>query len=165
MITPGSHTGLIAFGALYIMARAFANGGSSLTGIEAVSNAVSALRPPEGATPAAAGHPGVPGRGADRRHLLAGHATHVTPFTRGFPTLLAQEAGLVFGHGATGHLMFFVLQAGTAAILFTGGNTSFTGFPFLASFVPRTPSCRAGSPCAASGWCSPTASSCSPYCR
>jgi len=44
----GSHSGLIAFGALYIMARAFANGGSSLTGIEAVSNAVSALRPPEG---------------------------------------------------------------------------------------------------------------------
>jgi hypothetical protein len=28
-----------------------------------------------------------------------------------------------------------VLQAATAAILFTGGNTSFTGFPFLASFV------------------------------
>ena len=44
----GSHSGLITFGALYIMARAFANGGSSLTGIEAVSNAVSALRPPEG---------------------------------------------------------------------------------------------------------------------
>ena len=31
--------------------------------------------------------------------------------------------------------MFFALQAATAAILFTGGNTSFTGFPFLASFV------------------------------
>jgi nitrate/nitrite-specific signal transduction histidine kinase len=30
------------------MAKAFANGGSSLTGIEAVSNAVSALHPPEG---------------------------------------------------------------------------------------------------------------------
>jgi amino acid transporter len=44
----GSHSGLITFGALYIMAQAFANGGSSLTGIEAVSNAVSALRPPEG---------------------------------------------------------------------------------------------------------------------
>ena len=44
----GSHSGLIAFGAIYIMAKAFANGGSSLTGIEAVSNAVSALRPPEG---------------------------------------------------------------------------------------------------------------------
>jgi hypothetical protein len=47
-VSIGSHSGLIAFGALYIMARAFANGGSSLTGIEAVSNAVSALRPPEG---------------------------------------------------------------------------------------------------------------------
>jgi Ca2+/Na+ antiporter len=32
-------------------------------------------------------------------------------------------------------VMFFALQAATAAILFTGGNTSFTGFPFLASFV------------------------------
>ena len=31
--------------------------------------------------------------------------------------------------------MFFLVQAGTAAILFTGGNTSFSGFPFLASFV------------------------------
>ena len=47
----GSHSGLIAIGAVYIMAKAFANGGSSLTGIEAVSNAVSALRPPEGGTP------------------------------------------------------------------------------------------------------------------
>src|SRR5438034_11124552 len=31
--------------------------------------------------------------------------------------------------------MFFLVQAGTAAILFTGGNTSFSGFPFLTSFV------------------------------
>jgi hypothetical protein len=31
--------------------------------------------------------------------------------------------------------MFYVVQAATAAILFTGGNTSFSGFPFLASFV------------------------------
>src|SRR6202012_2770176 len=47
-VSLGSHAGLITFGAIYIMARAFANGGSSLTGIEAVSNAVSALHPPEG---------------------------------------------------------------------------------------------------------------------
>ncbi len=136
MIVPGSHTGLIALAAIYILAKAFANGGSSLTGIEAVSNAVSALRPPEG---------------RNARHLLAiqgslvavliggiswlAHATHATPYTTGFPTVLAQEATLVFGGTTAGHLMFFVLQAGTAAILFTGGNTSFTGFPFLASFV------------------------------
>ena len=39
---------LIASAAILTLARAFANGGSSLTGIEAISNAVSTLRPPEG---------------------------------------------------------------------------------------------------------------------
>src|SRR6201996_7872130 len=39
---------LISFALVLTLLRAFANGGSSLTGIEAVSNAVSALRPPEG---------------------------------------------------------------------------------------------------------------------
>jgi amino acid transporter len=136
MIAAGSHSGLMTFTAIYIMARAFANGGSSLTGIEAVSNAVSALRPPEG---------------RNARHLLAiqgslvafliagiswlAHATHATPYVAGFPTVLAQEASLVFGGTPVGHLAFLALQAGTAAILFTGGNTSFTGFPYLASFV------------------------------
>src|SRR5215472_3268014 len=57
------------------------------------------------------------------------------PYTAGFPTILAQEAAVVFGPTPAGHAMFFALQAATAAILFTGGNTSFTGFPFLASFV------------------------------
>ena len=31
--------------------------------------------------------------------------------------------------------MFVLVQAATALILYTGGNTSFNGFPFLASFV------------------------------
>jgi hypothetical protein len=31
--------------------------------------------------------------------------------------------------------MFWVVQAATALILYTGGNTSFNGFPFLTSFV------------------------------
>jgi amino acid transporter len=132
----GSHSGLIAVGAIYIMAKAFANGGSSLTGIEAVSNAVSALRPPEGRHARQI----LTAQGAIVAFLIAGiswlaHATHAIPYTAGFPTVLAQEAGLVFGHTAAGQVMFYVLQAATAAILFTGGNTSFTGFPFLASFV------------------------------
>jgi amino acid transporter len=132
----GSHSGLIAIGAVYIMAKAFANGGSSLTGIEAVSNAVSALRPPEGRHARQI----LATQGTIVAVLIAGiswlaHITHAIPYTAGFPTVLAQEAGVVFGHTAIGQAMFFVLQAGTAAILFTGGNTSFTGFPFLASFV------------------------------
>ena len=132
----GSHSGLIAFGAIYIMARAFANGGSSLTGIEAVSNAVSALRPPEGRNARQI----LTTQGSVVAFLIAGiswlaHATHAMPYTAGFPTILAQEAMVVFGHTLAGQVMFFALQAATAAILFTGGNTSFTGFPFLASFV------------------------------
>ena len=118
------------------MARAFANGGSSLTGIEAVSNAVSALNPPEGRDARQI----LAWQGSIVVFLIAGiswlaHVTHATPYTAGFPTVLAQEARLVFGPTLAGHVMFFGLQVATAAILFTGGNTSFTGFPFLASFV------------------------------
>src|SRR5580704_6074070 len=42
-----NYSSLISFGLVFVLLRAFANGGSSLTGIEAVSNAVSAFRPPE----------------------------------------------------------------------------------------------------------------------
>jgi amino acid transporter len=129
-------SGLLTFASLYILARAFANGGSSLTGIEAVSNSVSALRPPEGRN---ARHVLVM-QGSIVAFLIAGiswfaHISHVTPYARGYPTVLAQEAKLIFGHTAVGQVLFILVQAGTAAILFTGGNTSFSGFPFLASFV------------------------------
>jgi amino acid transporter len=132
--TPGAS--LLTFASLYILARAFANGGSSLTGIEAVSNSVSALRPPEGRN---ARHVLVM-QGSIVAFLIAGiswfaHSTHATPYTTGYPTVLAQEAKVIFGHTITGQVLFFLVQAGTAAILFTGGNTSFSGFPFLASFV------------------------------
>jgi amino acid transporter len=131
-----AHTGLIVFGAMYILARAFANGGSSLTGIEAVSNAVSALRPPEGRSARQI----LVIQGSMVAFLIAGiswlaHATHAMPYTAGVPTVLAQEARVIFGSSPLGQIMFFTVQAGTAAILFTGGNTSFSGFPFLASFV------------------------------
>ena len=127
---------LLAFGSIYVLARAFANGGSSLTGIEAVSNAVSALRPPEGRNARRI----LVIQGSIVAFLIAGiswlaHVTHATPYTQGYPTVLAQEASLIFGHGALGRVLFYAVQAGTATILFTGGNTSFSGFPFLASFV------------------------------
>ena len=127
---------LLAFGSIFVLARAFANGGSSLTGIEAVSNAVSALRPPEGRNARRI----LVIQGSIVAFLIAGiswlaHVTHATPYTQGYPTVLAQEASLIFGHGALGRVLFYAVQAGTATILFTGGNTSFSGFPFLASFV------------------------------
>jgi hypothetical protein len=49
--------------------------------------------------------------------------------------VISQEAKLVFGTSTFGHVMFIVVQAATALILYTGGNTSFNGFPFLANFV------------------------------
>jgi amino acid transporter len=131
-----AHTDLIVFGAMYILARAFANGGSSLTGIEAVSNAVSALRPPEGRSARQI----LVIQGSMVAFLIAGiswlaHVAHAMPYAAGVPTVLAQEARIIFGSSPLGQILFFTVQAGTAAILFTGGNTSFSGFPFLASFV------------------------------
>ncbi|HEY1320317.1 MAG TPA: amino acid permease [Streptosporangiaceae bacterium] len=46
-IGPGA-SAFTTFALIFALARSFANGGSSLTGIEAVSNAVSAFKPPEG---------------------------------------------------------------------------------------------------------------------
>ena len=126
--------GLITGVMIFTLLRAFANGGASLTGIEAVSDAVGAFRPPEGRNARQV----LMAEGAILGVLVAGiswlaHATHATPYKSGYPTVLAQEANMVFG--STGHFMFFVLQAATMLILYTGGNTSFNGFPFLTSYV------------------------------
>ncbi len=134
-VTP-NHNSLITFGLVFILLRAFANGGSSLTGIEAVSNAVSAFRPPEGINARRV----LVTEGVILGTLVAGvswlaHVTHATPYVSGVPTVISQEAKLVFGTSTFGHVMFIVVQAATALILYTGGNTSFNGFPFLASFV------------------------------
>jgi amino acid transporter len=131
---PGSS--LLTLGVFYVLLRAFANGGSSLTGIEAVSNAVSALRPPEGRNARQI----LVIQGSIVAFLIAGiswlaHASHAVPYQSGYPTVLAQEAKLIFGPTTLGWVLFYTVQAGTALILFTGGNTSFSGFPFLASFV------------------------------
>ena len=134
--TIGSGTaGLITFAMILTLLRAFANGGASLTGIEAVSDAVGAFRPPEGVNARRV----LTAEGVILGFLVAGiswlaHSTLATPRKSGYPTVLAQEAQKVFGSGP-GHIMFFVLQAATALILFTGANTSFNGFPFLASYV------------------------------
>jgi amino acid transporter len=118
----------------YTLLKSFANGGSSLTGIEAVSNAVSAFKPPEGINARRV----LVMEGAILGFLVAGiswlaHSTHAAPYLSGVPTVISQEANMVFGHA--GHFMFYVVQAATALILYTGGNTSFNGFPFLTNFV------------------------------
>ena len=49
--------------------------------------------------------------------------------------MLAQVAKYVYGPGAFAHVLFLLLQGGTMLILVLAANTSFTGFPFLASFA------------------------------
>jgi amino acid transporter len=128
--------GIITFAMILTLLRAFANGGASLTGIEAVSDAVGAFRPPEGINARKV----LVTEGVILGFLVAGiswlaHATLATPRKLGYPTVLAQEAQAVFGSSFLGHALFLLVQAATALILFTGGNTSFNGFPFLASYV------------------------------
>jgi amino acid transporter len=128
--------GLITFALIFTLLKSFANGGASLTGIEAVSDAVGAFRPPESANARRV----LVIEGLILGTLVAGiswmaYLTHATPRKSGYPTLLAQEATIVFGHSFFGHALFILVQAATALILYTGGNTSFNGFPFLASYV------------------------------
>jgi amino acid transporter len=134
---PVHHGGGLIMGAtILIVLRAFANGGSSLTGVEAISNTVNSFRKPESvnARKVLTVMAGILG------FLLAGvawlaHATHAFPYIDGYPSMLSEIAQAVFGHGIIGKTLYFLVQAATALILYTGGNTSFNGFPALASFV------------------------------
>jgi amino acid transporter len=131
---PGS--GLLMGASVLVLMRSFASGGSSLTGVEAISNSVTLFRPPEG--PRArrvyffmATTLGTLVLGTS----LVARWTHAAPFVRQVPTVIAQEARAVFGQSTGGHFLFYVVQFATLLVLYTGGNTSFNGFPFLASFV------------------------------
>ena len=132
--TPGS--GLLYGAGIIIVLRAFANGGSSLTGLEAISNGVSNFRQPEGpnARRVLVIMAIILGSLVSGVSLLA-HITHAVPYVNGSPTVLSQEAKYVFGSAWYGRFGFFFVQAATVLILWTGGNTSFNGFPNLASFV------------------------------
>jgi amino acid transporter len=132
---PGT-AGLVSGVMIFTLLRAFANGGASLTGIEAVSDAVGAFHPPEGRNARQV----LVAEGVILGVLVAGISwlafrTHATPYTAGYPTVLAQEAQIVFGPTFVGHTLFLLLQLASMLILYTGGNTSFNGFPFLTSYV------------------------------
>ena len=126
---------LMGLGIFYCL-RAFANGGSSLTGMEAVSNGISSFRKPEARNGRIALliMCGILGFLVLGTSLLA-HWTHAVPYASGSPTVVSQEVRAVLGNTWVGTVLFFLVQAATVMILFTGGNTSFNGFPYLASFV------------------------------
>ena len=132
----GTAHGLLALGSIFYLLRAFANGGSSLTGLEAISNGVSLFKPPEG-------------RNARRTltimsailgTLVLGvswfaYKTHAFPYTSGTPTVISQIASNILGRGILGHTLYLLVQLATMLVLYTGANTPFSGFPFLANFI------------------------------
>ncbi len=132
--TPGSGW-LMGLGIFYCL-KAFANGGVSLTGLEAVSDGISSFRAPV----ARNGRKALVTMCLILGFLVLGtsilaHLTHAVPYAAGTPTVVSQEVRSVLGSTWVGQALFYVVQAATVLILFTGGNTSFNGFPYLASFV------------------------------
>ena len=133
----GSPSGgwLMGLGIFYCL-KAFANGGVSLTGLEAVSDGISSFRAPV----ARNGRKALVTMCLILGFLVLGtstlaHLTHAVPYEAGTPTVVSQEVQYVLGSTWIGQALFYVVQAATVLILFTGGNTSFNGFPYLASFV------------------------------
>jgi amino acid transporter len=128
--------GILSSLAIFYLLKAFANGGSSLTGLEAISDGVSAFKSPPG--PNARRTLGI--MSSMLAFLVVGVGwlsmqTHSAPFKEGSPTVISQVAKAALGGGLIGHVGFIIVQIATALILFTGANTPFTGFPFLANFV------------------------------
>jgi amino acid transporter len=128
--------GLVMGATVLVVLRAFANGGTSLTGVEAISNTVNVFREPQGLNARRV----LTIMACILGFLLAGVAwlafvTHATPYLDEYPSMLSEIARAVFGGGALGNILYFLVQASSAAILFTGANTGFNGFPALASFV------------------------------
>ena len=123
--------------AIFYLLKAFANGGSSLTGLEAISDGVSAFKAPNG--PNARRTLGI--MSSMLAFLVIGIGwlsmqTHAAPFDKAAPRPSSRRsAKAAFGNGLIGHIGFIIVQIATALILITGANTPFTGFPFLANFV------------------------------
>ncbi len=123
--------GLIQGASLGVLLHAFAVSGTAVTGVEAISNGVTAFKKPEWLNA--------------RRTLVAmggilgvlffglswlSTKVHPIPYEEGYPTVISQIGKEVFGGG----FFFYALQAGTMLILVLAANTAFADFPRLASF-------------------------------
>ncbi len=136
---PLGHAGtgglFLGVGAFFVL-RAFANGGSAMTGTEAISNGVSIFRTPQttNARQTLVTMSLILGTMFLGVSVLAA-LSHAVPFASGTPTVVSEIGKLVYGAGPVGSALYICLQAATALILILAANTSYTGFPFLVSFV------------------------------
>lgn len=134
---------------ILLLLRAFASGSAALTGIEAIANGVPAFRQPKiknaqitmmlmgGA--AITMLVGIVALGLLSNVHYAEFPCEQLPDWAGCATepqlsVMAQIASATFGQGA---FMFYVIQAGTAAVLLLAANTAFNGFPLLTSVLAK----------------------------
>jgi amino acid transporter len=136
--------GLFYGASAFILLKAFASGGSAVTGVEAISNGVPAFRRP--AWKNARDTLVIMGSGLAVMFLglsFLASESQVVPFEEGTPTVLSQIGEAVYGAGALGGAMSGLLNVATMLILVLAANTGFADFPRLASlqagdsFLPR----------------------------
>ena len=132
----GEEQGLLTVAAIFILLRAFANGGSSLTGLEAISDGVALFKTPE--------HVNAKRTLVIMSTLLGtlvlgvsyfAHHIHAMPYENGVPTVISQIAKATVGDSGFGTFMFIMVQLATMLILFAGANTTYSAFPLLVNFV------------------------------
>ncbi|MEW6545118.1 MAG: APC family permease [Nitrospirota bacterium] len=117
---------------LFLLLRAFASGCTALTGVETISNGVSAFKRPESKNAALTmvGMAAILGTMFLGISLLA-YSYGILPRTD--ETVVSQIARLTFGEGP----LYYLVQASTMLILILAANGAFAGFPRLASILAR----------------------------
>ena len=117
---------------IFLILRAFSSGCTALTGIEVISNGVSAFKKPEPHNAAVT----MLGMAAVLGVLFVGTSVLALQYgviPKDDETIVSQIARLTFGEGT----MYFFIQAATMAILILAANSAFAGFPRLASLLAR----------------------------
>jgi amino acid transporter len=114
--------------------RAFSSGAVALSGIEAISNGVPAFRKPEARNASTTlVWMGVILAGFFFGISVLAHRLQPT-IQEGGETLLSIMGGAIFGGSS---VLYFTLQAATAAILILAANTAFNAFPSMSSILAR----------------------------
>jgi len=118
---------------MFLLLRAFANGCTAMTGIEAISNGIPAFEKPEAKNAAAT----LLMMALILLSMFLGITVlsttfHISP--REQETILSQLGRAVFG---ARNIPYLVLQVTTTLILILAANTSYADFPRLASILSR----------------------------
>jgi len=134
----GNQQGLLSAAAIFILLRAFANGGSSLTGLEAIADGVGLFRSPESVN----ARKTLVMMSCMLGTLVLGvsyfaHRVLAVPYQDETPTVISQVASAILGEGALGSAFFIVVQFSTTLILFAGANTTFSAFPIVVNYAAK----------------------------